>query len=181
MTVEDPVAKWARSMMPDHVLPATRSRILGPDDWEAWSDAHPEEPTFQLLAWLAGRRLDTLPAELLSHLARVDALDRESQRRYLGLLWAAADQLPRELNEVVMKHLEEPIARFPLHPQEFAWERQGIEKGREEGREEGKLLSLVALATAAMGESTVQQLLASTPADQQVERLMALLQARLIG
>jgi hypothetical protein len=72
-----------------------------------------------------------------------------------------------------MKHLEEPIARFPLHPQEFAWERQGIEQG--------KLLTLIALATAAMGEPAVQQLLASTPEEQQAERLMALLQARLTG
>ncbi len=120
---------------------------------------------------------------------RDDGLDRESQRRYLGLLWAAADRLPTDLKEIAMKHLEEPIARFPLHPQEFAWVRQGLEpgiergleQGIEQGIEQGKLLSLVALANAALGEAAVHEVLAATPAEQHVERLMAVLQARLAG
>ncbi len=189
--------RWARRIHPDHHRPSTQSIVLGPDDWERWSENWPHDPTFQLLAWVSGRRLDVLPAEVSSHLARVEALDMAARRRYLGLLRAAAERLPVSLREVVMEQLQKPIARFALHPQEIAWEQQGIEKGIEKGlekglqkgierglrrgRREGVLKGITEVAVDVLGQETVDAVIASTPASQRAERLKALVRARLQG
>jgi hypothetical protein len=132
------VAGWAKQTSPDHDDQPFRTVVLGPDEWDDLACRAPNEPALELLAWICGRRLESLPAEISSHLARIRGLDIDSQRRYLGLLRTAIRRLPAHVAEVIMNQMKPFVERFAIHPQEIEWEEQGILKGREEGRGEGR-------------------------------------------
>jgi hypothetical protein len=181
LTITSAMARWAEKIHPDHDRPKTRSLVVGPELWEQWSRAHPEDPTLRLVAWLAGRCVDVSPAELLSHREQVEGLDTERARRYVWLMRAAADRLPPHLREVSMLQPYEPDCFFPIYPEEFAALKRGRREGMRKGRRKGRLEGVIEVAIDVLGQVEVDAVLANTPPGQQVERLKALVRARLKG
>ncbi len=59
--------------------------------------------------------------------------------------------------------------------------REGMRKGERKGERKGVLKGVIEVAVDVLGQVEVDAVLASTPVEQQAERLRALIQARLQG